>query len=486
MRLSREWIVWRFLSLVALIAPFINTRAQICNGSLGDPAVNITFGKAGTGGPSNYVPTSSYFYQTADCPNDGYYTVASHTANCFGNTWHMLNDDHTGGGNFMLVNASFSPGDFFLTTVTDLCPNTTYEFAAWVMNVMKVLVSIPPNLTFKIETPSGGVLGLFNTGSIPVTTDPEWKQFGFFFTTPSTNSTIVLRITNNAAGGYGNDLALDDITFRPCGAKITAEIDGNNNLVDICEGNTSSYTFNSTVSSAYTSPVYRWQSSIDSGATWVDIPGATSPSYQRPPSGPGSYFYRLTITDASVAGIPSCRIASNALVINVHPKPVVDAGPDRVYIAGYPVTLNGIVTGERPVFNWTPTLYMDSASELNPIVTPPVDMTYILSATSAYGCSNQDKVNVKSVSGIFVPNAFTPNGDGKNDTWNIPYIDPSFRAEVNVFNRWGQLVYHSDGLTISWDGSLNGVPQASGTYVYSVVFKTGFFPNMKGTITLIR
>jgi gliding motility-associated-like protein len=94
-------------------------------------------------------------------------------------------------------------------------------------------------------------------------------------------------------------------------------------------------------------------------------------------------------------------------------------------------------------------------------------------------------VLVKVVTGIYVPTAFTPNGDGKNDTWAIPFLDPAFDATVNVFNRWGQLVYHSVGEIVSWDGKVNGVTQASGTYVYLVTFKTSKL-KLKGTFMLIR
>ena len=92
---------------------------------------------------------------------------------------------------------------------------------------------------------------------------------------------------------------------------------------------------------------------------------------------------------------------------------------------------------------------------------------------------------VKVVAGIFVPNAFTPNSDGKNDTWRIPFLDPVLNATVNIYNRFGQVVYHAEGKTINWDGTLSGMPQPSGVYVYYIKFKSGY-PDMKGTLLLIR
>jgi gliding motility-associated-like protein len=89
------------------------------------------------------------------------------------------------------------------------------------------------------------------------------------------------------------------------------------------------------------------------------------------------------------------------------------------------------------------------------------------------------------VEDIFVPNAFTPNGDGKNDSWRIPFLDPAFGAEVSVFNRYGQLVYHSKSSIVSWDGTIRGQKQPTGTYVYMISIKPGSF-RRSGTVTLIR
>lgn len=384
----------------------------------------------------------------------------------------------------MLVNASHSPGDFFLTTVSNLCPNTTYEFAAWIMNVL-VPSGIKPNVTFKIEKPDGTILGQYNTGDITENPQPVWRQYGLFFTTPTTDATIVLRITNNAPGGIGNDLALDDITFRPCGGEVTVQVAGSNDTIDFCEGRTDIYTLNSTVSPVYQNPVYYWQLSTDTGKNWSDIPGANNATYIRQPTGSGLFLYRLTITEASSSSIKSCRISSNTIVINVHAKPKVNAGPDRFIIIGDSITLEAEVKGESPVFNWSPSTHISNTTELNPVVNPPADRVYILSAVSSFGCANQDDVNIKVIGGVYIPTAFTPNGDGKNDTWRIPFLDPAWDVSATIYNRYGQIVYHGEGDLISWDGMIKGVLQNSGVYIYVVSLqKKGIL--LKGTITLIR
>lgn len=468
------------LILIVSVAISGDAEGQLCNGSLGDPVVNMTFAS----GIAAEAP--GYIYTTKPCPDDGFYTVVSASSNCFNSTWHNVSD-RTGGGAFMLINASFQPGDFFVQTVSDLCPNTTYEFAAWIMNVLNRpgRGGIMPNLTFKIETPGGVVLKAFETGDINNTSSPQWKQYGFFFTTPANNAKIVLRITNNAPGGIGNDLALDDITFRPCGEKIKATIQGNSDTIRICEGNTNLYTLQGDVSSAYESPAYQWQISVDKGLTWKDIPGANSAVYQRQPTTSGNWWYRLAVLESKYRGVLSCRIASNLVMIEVETKPLVNAGPDRIMLSGDSIILNASAEGENLVYLWTPDLYMNSATLLKPVVKPETDISYTLSVISRYGCTNKDETFVKVVQDIFIPNAFTPNGDGKNDNWKIPFLDPSFNANVAVYNRYGQMVYHSKGSTVLWDGTVNGKPQPTGTYVYMVKFATGNFKRT-GTVTLIR
>lgn len=160
-------------------------HAQLCQGSLGDPIVNTTFGSGTNPGPPLAAATTGYQFIFTDCPNDGNYTVRNSTSACFGSTWHSLSADHTGNPNgyFMLVNASVQPSAFYVDTVKGLCGNTTYEFAAWIMNVIVPTAcggfSNQPNLTFIIENANGTLLQSSNTGTIPASPFPTWRQQGF-------------------------------------------------------------------------------------------------------------------------------------------------------------------------------------------------------------------------------------------------------------------------------------------------------------------
>src|SRR2546423_8379661 len=102
-----------FIAMILLFVRINHSMAQLCHGSLGDPVVNISFGSGYYFGDPLSAATTSYTFLQTYCPNDGYYSVVNKTSFCFLDTWHTLSD-HTGNGDgyFMLVNASYEPGDF--------------------------------------------------------------------------------------------------------------------------------------------------------------------------------------------------------------------------------------------------------------------------------------------------------------------------------------------------------------------------------------
>ncbi len=388
--------------VVLLLFSFIftaKTFAQLCQGSLGDPVVNITFGAGNNPGPPLDFGLTNYTYFNTDCPGDGFYTIANSTNSCFGGTWHTLVEDHTPGdinGYMMVVNASFNPGDFFVKTVDGLCPNTTYEFAAWIYNVLQPFAcggqGIKPNITFSIETTSGQVLQSYQTGDI--TENPDWKQYGFFFSTATATNSVVLRMTNNAPGGCGNDILLDDITFRACGPLVTANINGNADSVDVCTGDNSVFTLRANVSAGYIDPVYQWQLSTNNGASWANIAGATSITYVRPAtSATGIYLYRLAVSQRANMGISSCSVFSNVVSVGVNQYPV-PAASSRGSCTGDTLFLNAV---DGVLFSWSgPNSFL--SNEQSPFI-PLADVvnsgTYRVTVTSAKACTSIDSTVVQ-------------------------------------------------------------------------------------------
>ena len=114
-----------------------------------------------------------------------------------------------------------------------------------------------------------------------------------------------------------------------------------------------------------------------------------------------------------------------------------------------------------------------------------MDQTYTLVASVGGKCTATDFLLVKVLKPVKVPNAFSPNGDAVNDTWNINNLADYAGATVEIFNRYGQQVYHSIGYSTPWDGTIKGKPLPVATYYYIINLKNGFAP-LTGSITLIR
>lgn len=643
---SVKYCLSSFLALLLSVA----CMAQLCTGSLGDPVVNINFGTGSNPGPGLSAASTNYSYTTSTCPNDGSYTVVSSTAGCFGNTWYSLTEDHTPGdanGYMMLVNASFKPGVFYLDTVKNLCGGTTYEFSAWILNILKYSAcltnGINPNISFNIETPAGDIIQTYSTGNIPNLASAQWGQYGFYFTLPANVSDLVLRMTNNAPGGCGNDLALDDITFRPCGPKINAafaNINGVTDTANFCISDNKSITIGGVVQAGYNNPAFQWQESDDNGITWKDIVGASTNSYTRSYSIAGTFKYRMVAAESGNINVIRCRIFSNELTIiidaipvpgittsspvcvglpisfnakdgsqyswsgpngfsssiasptiaaatlnntgkyyvlvktnggcsktdstlvTVHSLPLADAGnnvaicentntslqatggqtylwtpvaglssakvsnpiasplvtttytvfvtdqfncnakdtitvvvlkrpkanagPDKKMIAGDTVQLNGIAGGDIGSYFWTPAQFINNTSVLTPVVNPVTDFIYTLHVVSGNGCgAASDDVFVRVFKKISIPNAFSPNGDGINDVWDIQALESYPESTTKVFNRYGQLVFQSAGYNKPWDGRYNGKPLPFGTYYY-IIDRKNDFPLLSGWVVIVR
>src|ERR1019366_3639477 len=443
-----EYIKISIFFLVFYFVYSTELSAQLCQGSLGDPVVNITFGAGSNPGPPIGNSTTNYTYVTNDCPQDGYYTVANSTNSCFGGTWHTLPEDHTPGdvnGYMMVVNASFNPGDFFVKTVDGLCPNTTYEFAAWIYNVLQPFAcrgaGIKPNITFNIETTSGTVLQSYQTGDIPMSAN--WTQYGFFFATTPGITSVVLRMTNNAPGGCGNDLLLDDITFRACGPLVTANINGSVDSVDVCTGDNSVFTLLANVSAGYTDPVYQWQLSTNNGVSWANIPGAINTTYVRPATATtGIYLYRLAVSQRDNMSISSCSILSNVVSVGVNKYPVV-AASNLGSCTGDTLFLNA---NDGVLFSWTGPMNF-SSTEQSPFIPAAVagnSGTYYVKVTSSKGCASIDSTIVKLATKPFI-NAGTDaeicegtsiqlNGTGSNNITSYAWTPPEEVSDATIPN----------------------------------------------------
>ncbi|MES2379049.1 MAG: PKD domain-containing protein [Bacteroidota bacterium] len=329
-----------------IIGPAYKGYAQ----SLGDPIVHITFGAGiskfgGALRPDSGTTTYAY---TAASPDDNYYTIVSTTAGL--NTGWGLTTDHTGDDNgyMMIVNASYTPGEFYRRKVPTLCGNTTYQFSAFIKNIIRLPGKILPNVTFSIEALDGSVLGSGNTNDI--TELGVWKDYAFTFTTPIDAESVVIKMVNNAPGGGGNDIAIDDIIFRPYGAPLRVTSEQANSAY--CEGVSHAVTIKSSTSP----PAGNSQKvQLFKNKAWVDqTPASTATSFTvMSPTEPGSYSYRLVTASLANINTPSCVVASNAFDVKVLPLPTADFLVAKATCQNEPISFTDQSTaGDATIATW--------------------------------------------------------------------------------------------------------------------------------------
>jgi gliding motility-associated-like protein len=182
----------------------------------------------------------------------------------------------------------------------------------------------------------------------------------------------------------------------------------------------------------------------------------------------------------------SCNSDTITKPFTVHPYPHVNAGPDRFILEGGSIQLETVIFANDPQYSWSPAIYLNDSKVARPRVTDPkTDMTYRLTVTARGGCSLSDDVFVKLLKFPVIPNTFTPNNDGINDTWRIDYLNTYPNNRVQIFTRTGQLVFESRGYDKPWDGTLKGKPLPIDTYYYIIEPGNGRDP-VTGYVTILK
>lgn len=301
------------LAIFLIFSLNVYSFAQVCNGNLGE---NIFLdGDFGFGPENVLLPdpqiAPGYIYQASPPPNDGFYTITNSTTSwgSFAVNWANIEDNSPNpNGYMMVVNASFEPGLFYEQEVLGLCENTLYVFSVDIYNLAG---GISPNLSFLLN---GDVV--YSSGNVP--DNNQWNTYGFTFTTEPGQTSLTLALQNNAPGGIGNDIALDNITFRACGPEALILP---TTIANICEDG-SPIDLEATIDgNQYDTPAVQWQQSFDEGQTWVDIPGANDFTYTHTDLSGGFYYYRYLLANnpGNLLNF-KCRVVSNVKIVNVVPK----------------------------------------------------------------------------------------------------------------------------------------------------------------------
>lgn len=232
---------------------------------------------------------------------------------------------------------------------------------------------------------------------------------------------------------------------------------------------------------------------VGSSFSWSPTNTLLNANTTSPIAGPSrttTYF----ITSTDTIGCPKPVVDS--IVVNVVPIITIDAGRDTSIVRNQPLQLFAATSAipSNSKFLWSPKLGLSNDTIQNPIATltgTPNTIRYKVRVTRPEGCFAEDEINVRIFSSepdIFIPTAFTPNNDGKNDILKPITVGITRLDYFRIYNRWGQLVYETSEIGKGWDGSIKGNPQGSGTFVFVAqgVDYTGKVVFKKGTCVLIR
>lgn len=271
-----------------------------------------------------------------------------------------------------------------------------------------------------------------------------------------------------AASDYGCRNAVSQTANRFSGRPVAAFTVA---PAEICQGGNVTFTDASTASG---STVAAWSWNLGNGSTSVaKAPTATYTTA-------GKATATLVVKNAQ-----GCISYPATGTVTVHQQPVIDAGVSFMVKDGDQVQFTASANSGNYQFQWLPVTGLSNATVLQPLLKVKEDMLYTLTATGEFGCTASDTMSVKLLRDIVPPNAFTPNGDGIHDVWEIPYLNAYTGAVVTVYNRYGQNVYRSTGYSKPWDGKMNGKDVPSGTYYYVINLGAGI-GTLTGPVTIIR
>lgn len=192
-----------------------------------------------------------------------------------------------------------------------------------------------------------------------------------------------------------------------------------------------------------------------------------------------------TFLITAVDHVSNC-MGSDTITVFKRPYPEVTATPEHKTITSRE-TVQLQATGALN-YSWLSARWLNNDRIPNPIATPRETVTYTVVGRNEYGCADTAQVQIKVLDKLFVPNAFSPNGDGKNDIFRIENFGFQQIDEFRIYNRWGKLVFETQNGLTGWNGLIKGLAAESGTYFYNIKVRMpgNELKTLKGDLLLIR
>jgi gliding motility-associated-like protein len=204
-------------------------------------------------------------------------------------------------------------------------------------------------------------------------------------------------------------------------------------------------------------------------------PGVVNGIFNPKEVGPGVYEISYSILSTGACASPIAKTN-----VKIHDWPKLDLQKQVCVFPGVASEI-GTKSSLKVSYNWSPSEGLSDPSSSMPIVTTARDLSYRLTATDSNGCKVIETIEVRICSKVLIPDAFSPNQDGINEIWELRGINYYPDAEVNIFNRWGNLIFHSKG----YDKPFDGASHSSGVYYYKIKLDN-VLPLQTGALILIR
>ncbi len=519
-----QWQPATGLSNPAALSPTANITSNIMyaltvkSTSDSNIIVNGNFSSGTTGFSTLYTPGIGGTF--GPLSNAGTYAVTTNPRNVH-NNYSIFGDHTTGTGNMFVANGDSINNVSMLCQTVQVVPNTNYVFSTWVASCVP---SSPAIFKFIIN---GVQLGTNYTAPATAAT---WAQFTQIWNSgASTVANICIQDENILVSG--NDFAIDDISMRQiCVATDSVNISivspgllhlGNDTT--ICQGETLSLDATTTNATSYA-----WNTGDTTATITVNITGTYIATAIIGGACPTSDTMNLVVKDYPVISLGTdtflCRDASlllnatSPLATSYHWKngstsPTLTASSAGQYwvhvsngncISGDTITISEIILPNFSLGNDT-TICIPDSVVLNVPAFPNYQYTWFdgshvlqqsISTAGTFwlqmedsGCTAKDYITISSgdCGVVFVPNAFTPNGDDKNDVWRVfPFSVQTMNTQV--FDRWGELIFSSDTPNFFWDGNYGGRFIEKGVYNYLITgtYISGNSYTFRGVLSIVR
>ena len=225
---------------------------------------------------------------------------------------------------------------------------------------------------------------------------------------------------------------------------------------------------------------FRWF--VSGNASLSDLSCTDCPTPEITANRVGTNVYNVERTD-----IYGC-LDTATITLEVLPLPNVVITNGDTAVVRFGESLQLLAEGSIR-YSWTPSWGMNNPNISSPVIKPTETDLYTVNGLDENGCGNSDAIYiiVDYSRNLFIPTAFSPNGDGNNDRFRIANFGAQRVSEFRVYNRWGQEVFNAKD-NRGWDGTFQGAEQGNGTYHYIIkaAFADGEVQTFKGDVVLVR